>query len=493
MRIVGYVRVSRVAGRDGDSFQSPEEQRERIEHFARSGSVQHELVDWQTDLDESGGKYERPGFQAALEAVEQGRADGIAVARLNRFARSVFDAQKALRRLEDAGGAFLAADLGMDTSTDHGQLIRNVLFSVAEFELAQTRASSAVIRERTIERGVHICRVPPVGYLRGDDGRLELDPDAAPVIREVFRRRAAGESWTSLCEFLDERLPRAEGSWPRQTVTSLVAGRVYLGEASSGPFVNRQAHPPLVSLAEWEAAQATAKSPAVRAGGSLLAGLIRCGGCGSTLTRLSDGSRGYANYRCRGRSAGGVCPEPTGISVSKADKFVTSAYLEWVAAEGIRAHGRQVDAELSNAAAQLEAAQAELAAYAKTILARVNPEAFDAGVLERQRVIDETAAEVARLRRTASPALELRDVPGLWHELELPERRRLLAAAIDCVVCRRAPVPGKGTPTVDRLMILWAGEAPDGLPGRNANGPVRLGELVEFPNTAGIALAQERK
>jgi DNA invertase Pin-like site-specific DNA recombinase len=39
----------------------------------------------------------------ALERVEAGEADGIIVAALDRFARSVPDAAVALRRLEDAG------------------------------------------------------------------------------------------------------------------------------------------------------------------------------------------------------------------------------------------------------------------------------------------------------------------------------------------------------------------------------------------------------
>src|SRR5436309_2703997 len=98
MRLIGYVRVSRVNGREGDSFISPTVQRERIEAQAlASGNT---VVDWQQDLDQPGTKYERPGFQAALEAVERGEADGIAVAALDRFARSVPDAAVALRRLE---------------------------------------------------------------------------------------------------------------------------------------------------------------------------------------------------------------------------------------------------------------------------------------------------------------------------------------------------------------------------------------------------------
>src|SRR5690348_14869173 len=98
MRLIGYIRVSRVAGREGASFISTEVQRERIEGMAAAHG--HTVSDWEQDLDQPGSKYDRPGFQAALEAVERGEADGIIVARLDRFARSVADAARAMQRLE---------------------------------------------------------------------------------------------------------------------------------------------------------------------------------------------------------------------------------------------------------------------------------------------------------------------------------------------------------------------------------------------------------
>src|SRR2546423_426245 len=137
MRLIGYVRVSRVGGREGESFISPTVQRERIAAAATAGG--HVIADVLEDLDQPGSKYERPAFQDALARVERGEAEGIVVAKLNRFARSVAGAAQALERLESAGGVFVAVDLGMDTSTSAGRLMRNVLMSLAEFELDQIR------------------------------------------------------------------------------------------------------------------------------------------------------------------------------------------------------------------------------------------------------------------------------------------------------------------------------------------------------------------
>ena len=40
--------------------------------------------------------------------------------------------------------------------------------------------------------GIPVATRPPVGYRQREDRRLAPDPDVAPVIREVFERRAAG-------------------------------------------------------------------------------------------------------------------------------------------------------------------------------------------------------------------------------------------------------------------------------------------------------------
>src|SRR4051812_8361289 len=75
VRLIGYVRVSRVGGREGDSFISPAVQRQQVEAY--SAAHGHELVAWFEDLDVSGAKASRPQFDLALDAIERGDADGL--------------------------------------------------------------------------------------------------------------------------------------------------------------------------------------------------------------------------------------------------------------------------------------------------------------------------------------------------------------------------------------------------------------------------------
>src|SRR3954468_14733314 len=86
----GYVRVSRRAGREGESFISPEVQRKKIADWAKLHEV--EIVKWWEEIDQSGAKRERPMFQQALERCARGETGGVVVAKLDRFARSAVDA-----------------------------------------------------------------------------------------------------------------------------------------------------------------------------------------------------------------------------------------------------------------------------------------------------------------------------------------------------------------------------------------------------------------
>lgn len=475
MRLIGYVRVSRVAGREGDSFLSPTLQRERIEAHARAHG--HTITAWEQDLDQPGSRYERPRFQASLRAVEAGDADGIAVAKLDRFARSVSGAARALERLEAAGGVLVAVDLGMDTSTPAGRLMRNVLSALAEFELDRIRDNWDDIRAKTIERGIHISRVSPVGYRRDAQRRLEPDPIAGPVIRDAFRRRVAGHSWEQLCSWLDKALPRPEGRyWTRQTLSGVFENQVYLGEAYAGAHVNARAHEPLVSRLEWEGAQSGARTWGRRSG-TLLAGILRCASCGYTLTIATDGKRGYSNYRCRIRHGGaGVCPDPARISLRRAEPLVEEAFLEWAREQTVELEPVRATVDAERAVAALEDAEMELVAYRdETLIALVGRELFAAGLTERARRVDAARDEVAEIaRRREGPVAPLHELVADWPTLDVQSRNAILRSAIDAVFVRPAGHSGRA-PIGARVHICWSGEGPTDLPGGTGRrGPVGL-------------------
>jgi len=115
----------------------------------------------------SGRTLDRPSLQRALAMIEGGGADALVVAKLDRATRSVGDFARLLDRLGRRDAAFVALDLGVDTSTPGGRLVANVIASVAEWE-------RAVISQRTRDA------------LR----QLPRDRRGGPVYPEAVRARA---------------------------------------------------------------------------------------------------------------------------------------------------------------------------------------------------------------------------------------------------------------------------------------------------------------
>src|SRR5579884_1378371 len=251
----GYIRVSRRAGREGGSFISPEVQRQKIAGWAKLHDI--EIVQWWEELDQSGAKLERPLFQQAVERCERGETGGIVVARLDRFARSAVDALESIKRLNQAGARLVSVEDNFDGSTPMGRFAIGILTLIAELELERIKENWTTAVRSAVERGIHISARVPVGYQRNPQTKqLELHERAAAAVAEVFRRRALGASWTELADYLKQNeVYPASGNrhWSKVGVAALVRNRVYLGQARSGSVVKEQAHPAIVTRAEFDA------------------------------------------------------------------------------------------------------------------------------------------------------------------------------------------------------------------------------------------------
>jgi site-specific DNA recombinase len=469
----GYIRVSRRAGREGESFISPEVQRKKIEKWAKLHEV--EIVQWWEEIDQSGAKLQRPMFQQALERCERGETGGIVVARLDRFARSAVDALESIKRLNQAGARLVSVEDNFDGSTPMGRFAIGILTLIAELELERIKENWASAVTAAVGRGVHISARPPTGYTRDGDGRLRRDEPAATAVAEVFRRRALGASWAELARYLEERqvYPSTKNKhWSLYGVASLIKNPVYLGQARSGKAVNEEAHEPIVSRAEFDAAQSMTKSLFKQHGGSIasqamLGGLVRCAGCGHTLkiagtTSKRSGHR-YPTYYCTGHYAKGPCTARASIRASLLDSYVETQVLAALTAEdGLLAQAVDASEALEQAARAVAEAEHELDLFVTNpkLLTLLGETKFVEGIEVRQQALDQARQSLAELRSQSALAEEIADgdLLNAWPTLSTQERRRLMHGLLDQVTLTRAPGRGKNaTPIAERTQIILRG------------------------------------
>jgi DNA invertase Pin-like site-specific DNA recombinase len=485
MQLDGYVRVSRTAGRDGESFISPQSQRDAIQAYAAANGWT--IAAWHEDLDQTGANLERPGFQAALARCRNAETDGIIAAKLDRLSRSLVGLANFIDEAKRDRWHLVAVDFGLDVKTASGRLVADILGAVAEWELEQRRQGWNEAQGRAVARGIHVASRTPTGYRRREeDGRLEPDPAAIATIRELFRRRARGEGWTALARFLDVsgvRGPYSNAAWTPTAVAKMLRNPVYLGEARSGRHVNRAAHKPLVTRAEWEAAQGNGRTVSTPRNGDglLLSGLVRCAACRYLMKpdtmRGRDGSR-LGLYRCRVRHAAGLCSAPATVMARLLDPHIENVFLDALGPDGPLAEASQATGAIDGAALRVDEAARELDEYlAANLISVIGAERFRAGLEQRQEALDAARCELADTRQASAFSDALNLTPGrlreAWPALSTAERRHLLAASIDAVVIRAVRGSGRTVQLDERALVLWRGQAPDDFPGRGRRVPLQ--------------------
>jgi DNA invertase Pin-like site-specific DNA recombinase len=469
LNLDAYIRVSKVAGRSGESFISPDVQRERIESWAKAHG--HTLTWHEPELDVSGGTMNRPVFDRVMERVRAGQTNGVIVAKLDRFARTLVGALSTLEEFERQGAVLVSVADNLDLSTPMGKAFLRILLVFAELERDRISESWGIATSNAIARGIHIAKFTVTGYDKGPDKRLVPSADA-PAIREAFQMRAAHHTRTEIARRLDETAPRPnDGRWTPPMVDRIIRHRVYLGEAHYGENVNPNAHEPIVTAAEWQAANSAPVLAAARSKKpNLLGGIVRCAACRYVLAPNRPATyypATYApSYRCRKTHAAGVCPVPAFINMPKLDSYVETVWREQMAAEALLV---LPDSEaLQRATDALSAAQEELAAFAQDLTARrVLGRGYHAALETRAAAVNDAQAE---LQRAIARAPRAADVER-YDELPVPDRKRILGSSIDAVIVERGDAR---VPIEDRVTILWRGEGPDDLPRRGReNGPIR--------------------
>lgn len=493
----GYIRVSDTRGRE-ETIVSPEQQAAAIEGWSeRTGYPVHMR---KPELDRSGRTMARPIFDECMARARRGESAGIVVYKSDRFARDTLGALLTLAELAKHGCTFASAsEPDMDYSTPAGMAFLQMLFVFAEFFSANIKEGWYVTQSGAIEKGKMLTPYTYLGYDFTPEGKL-VPNEWAKVAVEVFERRGKGESWGRIARWLNQieapfpiprKLARGEESklrtateWTGLAVSRMVAKRVYLGEASRyvgqdvdgrGPSVNTEAHPALITPAQFDAAQA---DPTIAWGGVqdgadpwLLQGFVRCAGCRYSLS-LGRSAKGEAMLRCRGKHASGRCPEPAGI---KAETL--TEYIQGLVAEALEGRLQKVSDSRDR-----ERLREELA------IIRPEYDELRHDTEARRRLghddwLDMLGAFKERIDRLDRQLDQAEAQFGAAEEgmtrkryLELPpaQQRRVLAGFIDCVMVRRSRGRGRNVDPVEtRTRILWRGEAPDDLPRKRRANVIR--------------------
>ena len=342
-------------------------------------------------------------------------------------------------------------------------------FSTA-FDALRAEDEAEVIRDRNLrtvrlnaERGRPHGRIP-YGYRRVYDDRTGAlveqvpDEDQAPVVREIAKRAASGQSLASIAQDLNKRgVPGPTGRpWDKAILPELICKATYIGkrrhqgivigDAQWEPILDEETYFACVRLFS-DPGRRTAKDGAVR---HLLSGLARCSECrGAHRMRPQRGVQKY------------VCEDCSRTSIGKEvfERIVVEAVLQHVERpEFVEALARPAEDGGTRAAlAEAQALEAQLAdareLAGRWVNGRLALSAASLASLEQELM---PRIEAARGRAVSAT------VPGVLREVAGPKAREHWAGMASDLVWQRA--------VIKALVVPWLRPAGKGVrtvrPGR---------------------------
>lgn len=190
-RAVAYIRLSTEDFRHKTNVNTLYDQERFVTNYINTQSDLM-LCDIFHDNGESGLSFQRPGFEAMIKGIRDGKYNCIVVKDLSRFGRNHLEAAYYIYKFfPQYNTRFVAINDDYDSLKGNTALedillpIKNLINENYARETSRKVGTSA---RNNINRGLFISAFAPFGYKKSKTkvGRLEIDEEVAPVVRRVF-------------------------------------------------------------------------------------------------------------------------------------------------------------------------------------------------------------------------------------------------------------------------------------------------------------------
>lgn len=307
----------------------------------------------------TGTNFERPGFECLMNDVRSGKVNCIVVKDLSRFGRNYKEAGHYLEHIFPyLGVRFVAINDHFDTANrgiHDGYIVPLTNILNESYSRDISRKISSAIKTKELH-GDFRGPFAPYGYSKcpTDHSKLEINPETAPIVTEIFALRVQGMGYTGIARLLNKRGIPAPGAylyqkglsdretyrdalWTAWNMKTILHSEVYLGHLIQGKRtqasykrkreeryapadewrVVRNTHAPIIDEATFAAVQKLARQSkasfeAMPGKGAaddlktpnLFKKLIYCADCGKAMnrrhlySRKAEGRVYYYSYQC---------------------------------------------------------------------------------------------------------------------------------------------------------------------------------------------------
>lgn len=196
-----YERLSRDDELQGEG-NSIVNQKKTLEEYAKKNHLEN-IIHF-TDDGISGTQFDRPGFMAMMNGVNQGNIGCIIVKDISRLGRDYLKVDQYMEILRQKGVRLIAINDNVDSfyREDDFTPFRNIM---NEWYARDTsRKIQSTFRSKG-ESGKHTARTPPYGYIKDerDKNKWIVDEKAAEVVRRIFNMTMQGNGPYRIAKILE--------------------------------------------------------------------------------------------------------------------------------------------------------------------------------------------------------------------------------------------------------------------------------------------------
>ena len=372
VKVALYLRLSRDDG-DKNESNSITNQRNILTTYVEQ-IPEFKIEEIYVDDGFSGTNFNRPDFMRMMDDIYEGKINCVIVKDLSRLGRNYSETARYIDEIfPRLNIRFIALNNSIDTASSTmnaaTQCISVGVTNVINESLAATTSVNVrATLNHNRQQGKFIGSFACYGYKKSEDDhhKLVIDPETAPIIRDIFNRFISGESILSITRHLNtlgipnpsayksmnnpNYKPQSNsGLWVDSTVRRILSNEMYIGNMVQGKnekisykikqnrsidknkwIIVENTHQPIIDQDTFNKAQSlfnksTRISPKADSV-DLFSGFMRCSNCNYTLNKKTNThSYGtYEYYRCTTRTKKGknTCECGHTIRIDKLEKAV---------------------------------------------------------------------------------------------------------------------------------------------------------------------------
>ena len=337
IKVAAYARVSTFSSEQEDSYESQQN------HFR---ALINETPNWElTEVyaDQASGlnTKKRTGFKRMMADAKKGKFNLLLVKSISRFARDIVTTVESIRELQGYGVEVRFQKESMSTASPQIDFLLAVMGSLAEQESVSISQNTTIGIRYKQQRGEYTLAYSTfLGYDRGEDGKLVINPEQAETVKLIYDRFLSGVSLEKLAKDLEsEGRKTGTGStkWEKTSLARIITNEKMCGDArlAKSIVVDLRAkkrapnkgqvqqvyvtedHEPIIDRQTWLLAQGElarrsklakgeeAPGPVPRWGNNDFTRLVRCPKCGAFMNRHL--ARKERVWKCHNRADGNGC------------------------------------------------------------------------------------------------------------------------------------------------------------------------------------------